>query len=544
MNSSIQAFIEICQWDTAKFFVFSDNVFGPLIYYSHFFALILSITIGTFILLKDRKSLLNKLLFLITFMFSVWAIFDLILWATEKPEYSMFFWSSVVLIEPLIYALCLYFIDIFFNKKDISFKKKLGIFLPLLPIIILLPTKFVLQDFDLTNCYRDITEGFVAVYYVYMVEIIYVFWILLFAFSKSSTASKEEKRQIFLITSGIILFLLSLASGNIIGSLTENWTLAQIGLFGMPIFIAFLAYMIVKFKTFNIKLIGTQALVFALGFLVLAILFIRKIENVRVVVIFTLLFVIALGYALIKSVKKEVRQKEELAVINEQLSEFMSFASHEIKGPMGFIKGIVAMALEGNMGELNPKLKEVMRRIYIRSNDLIDLAAQYLNKSKIELNQISYAFEDFDIGAELKQVVEDFQQNAEEQKIIVKYDSAGKEIFPVKADKGKMKEVFRNIIGNAIKFTPKGSVEVFISKTNNSVLVKVKDTGNGIEKEKIPALFKKFSRADTQVTNSGGSGLGLYLAKVFVEAHHGKIWIESEGIGKGATFFVELPAKQ
>ena len=62
------------------------------------------------------------------------------------------------------------------------------------------------------------------------------------------------------------------------------------------------------------------------------------------------------------------------------------------------------------------------------------------------------------------------------------------------------------------------------------------------EKEKIPTLFKKFSRADTKATNAGGSGLGLYLARVFIEAHHGKIWVESEGIGKGTTFFIELPA--
>ena len=105
-----------------------------------------------------------------------------------------------------------------------------------------------------------------------------------------------------------------------------------------------------------------------------------------------------------------------------------------------------------------------------------------------------------------------------------------------------MKEVFRNIIGNSIKFTPKGSVVASISKTNDGVLIKITDTGNGIEKEKIPTLFKKFSRADTKATNAGGSGLGLYLARVFIEAHHGKIWVESEGIGKGTTFFIELPA--
>src|SRR3989344_204222 len=103
MNSSIQTFIEMCQWDPARFLIFSDNVFGPLIYYSHFFALILSIIIG---------------IFLLSFMFSLWVIFDLILWATDKPQYSMFFWSTMILVESLVYALCVYFVDIFINKKD------------------------------------------------------------------------------------------------------------------------------------------------------------------------------------------------------------------------------------------------------------------------------------------------------------------------------------------------------------------------------------------------------------------------------------------
>src|ERR1035437_11055251 len=131
------------------------------------------------------------------------------------------------------------------------------------------------------------------------------------------------KKKIRNITIGIALFLLSLAYGNIIGSLTDDWTIGQFGLFGMPIFVAFLAYMIVRFKSFNIKMIGTQMLVYALGFLVLAILFIRNIADVRIVVGFTFIFVVVLGYALVKSVKKEVLQKEELAKLNIDLENLL-----------------------------------------------------------------------------------------------------------------------------------------------------------------------------------------------------------------------------
>src|SRR3990167_9777141 len=88
METSIQTFIEMCEWDPARFLVFSDNVFGTLIYYSHFLPLVLSLVVGFFVLIQNRKVLTNQLLFLITFLFSVWAFFDLILWATEKNEYT------------------------------------------------------------------------------------------------------------------------------------------------------------------------------------------------------------------------------------------------------------------------------------------------------------------------------------------------------------------------------------------------------------------------------------------------------------------------
>ena len=122
METSVQAFIEMCQWDAAKFFIISDNVFAPLIYYSHLFALIPSLLIGLIIFLRDRKALVNQILFFITTTFSLWAFADLVLWANEKPDFQMFFWSFLVIIEPIIYAACVYFIYVFVTKKDISFK--------------------------------------------------------------------------------------------------------------------------------------------------------------------------------------------------------------------------------------------------------------------------------------------------------------------------------------------------------------------------------------------------------------------------------------
>lgn len=549
METSIQTFISMCQWDTAKFLIFSGNVFAPLIYYSHFFALIPSFAIGLIILLRDKKSLVNQILFLITVLFSVWVLFDLVLWATEKPEFTMFFWAVLVLIEPLIYALCVYFIDVFINKEDISFKKKLGIFLPLLPIIILLPTNLVLNGFDLTNCDRAATQGPVSTYYVYAIEIVYVFWIFFFAFRKYFKTDKETKRQVLLMTTGIILFLLSFSLGNIIESFTSNWTIGQYGLFGMPVFVGFLAYMIIKFKTFNIKVLTTQVLVFVLAFLVFAILFIRYIQDVRLIVIATLLFVIVLGNVLIKSVKREIKQKEELAKLDadlenviQQRESLMHLINHKVKGSFTHSKYIFAGLLDGQFGEISPEVKKIAQAgldsdtMGIRTIDLI------LNAANLQSGTIKYEMLPVDLREIILKTIED-KKNSIEQKGLKLAMSMPDEKVEIKGDIFWLKEVFNNLIENSLRYTEQGTISIGLAKKDGKIIFTIKDTGVGITPEDKKNLFTEGGRGkESTKFNVDSTGYGLYSVKLIVEAHKGRVWAESEGTGKGSEFYVEFDA--
>ena len=561
METSIQAFIDMCQWDTANFLIFSNNVFGPLIYYSHFIAIAVSLLVGIFVLSRDSKALVNRLLFFIMIAFSIWVFFDLILWANEKPDLIMFFWSMMIFIEPLIYALCVYFIDVFISKKDISFKKKVGIFSLLLPVIILLPTKFALLGFDLTNCFREPIEGFIATFYVYFIEIIYALWIIIFSFRKYKESIPAIKNQIILITIGILLFLLSFVSGNIVGSLTENWTMAQIGLFGMPIFAGFLAYMIVRFKTFNIKLLGTQVLVIALGFLVLAIVFVRNIENIKLVVAFTLLFVLILGRTLIKSVKREVEQRERLEVLRMKLeesnlkledandklkdldklkTEFLSLASHQLRSPLTAMKGYSSMLIEGDYGEINPKAKEAIERIFQSTMNLTKIVEDFLNVSKIEAGGMKYEMGPFSLSEIARDMSKDLSITASQKNLKLNFESDSDLDCTVNGDREKIRQVVLNFIDNSIKYTKEGTIDVSVRKINDKVVFAVKDTGMGMTPEIKATLFQKFARGEGARMNTGGSGLGLYLAKEIIEAHKGTVGVESEGMGKGSTFHFEL----
>ncbi len=561
MNTNIQQFIEICAWDKADFLIFSSNVFGNLIYYSHFLALALALLVGWFVVSQGRKVLLNNILAFMMITFSSWVFFDLVVWATERPDYSMFFWSITILVELLVYAISVYFIYVFVNKKDTSLRLKFFIFLPILPIIIFLPTNLLLQGFDLTNCYRDITEGFFATYYVYALEIGYALWLIVFGIVKYFQSKKTSKKQVFFVTLGVVLFLLSFASGNIIGSITENWTLAQIGLFSMPIFVVFLGYMIVKFKAFNIKMIGAQALVFSLSMLVLAIAFIRNIQNVRIVVLFTLVFVVILGNLLIRGVRREIKQREkleqlkleleksnsQLGVANDKLkdldrlkTEFLSLASHQLRSPLTAIKGYASMLLEGDYGDINPEAKDAVSRVFQSSNNLQIIVEDLLNVSKIEQGGMKYEMANFDFASLVKSITKDLSINAKGKDLELKYTTPENEVFNVHGDQIKLRQVVLNFIDNAIKYTKVGHIDTSIIKKDGKIIFSVKDTGMGLTPEIIDTLFQKFNRGDGARMNTSGSGLGLYLAKEIVRAHDGKVWIESEGLGKGSTFFVEL----
>src|SRR3989344_5874785 len=216
MEHTVTEYIQMCHWDTSRFLVFSDNVFGNLIYYSHLLPLVVSLFLALFLFFKNRKSLATRWFLVTTILLSVWLFFDLILWATEKPAYTMFFWSIVNMVEPMIYAGILFFMYAFIDGKDMNFRKKLIIFILLLPTVILASTQFNLATYDLTNCNREAIEGSMP-YYSYLIEGVFSIWILILGMERFiKFKNREDKNKAILITIGAVLFLLSFAMGNVI----------------------------------------------------------------------------------------------------------------------------------------------------------------------------------------------------------------------------------------------------------------------------------------------------------------------------------------
>ncbi len=564
-----------CSWDTATLLVFSKNVFDSLIYYSHFSALILSVGFGLFVFLNNRKSLIHQVLFTITLFLSAWLFSDLVLWATEKSEITMTFWSFTILFEPIVYAFALYFVYLFIDKKDISLRKKITIFAPLLITIFLAPTTYALLGFDLTSCDRDAIEG-PLVYYGYSLEILYTLWIIFLAFSRCAVEKvTTERKKIGLMATGTVLFLLSFAFGNIIGSLFTNanfigedysWTIGQYGLFGVPVFVGFLAYLIIKFKAFNIKLIGAQALVFTLA-LITACQFFYATSYLNIILIaITLILILVFGSFLVRSVIGEIKSREHLQMLTDQLqrvnnelssantklklldqqkTEFISFATHQLRSPLTAIRGTASLILEGDLGKVPKNLMMPIETIFTSINTQIRIVEDYLNVSRIELGTMNYSPMKVDLKNMLSDVMVELRPNFSEKSLIsqMKFDDSVE--YTANVDIDKFKQVLMNVIDNSIKYTPSGSITASLEKDDQRgvIRIKIEDTGVGIKPEVLPKLFQKFTRAPhASEVNIHGTGLGLYLAKEITLGHNGRIWAESDGEGKGSRFFVEVPS--
>lgn len=542
-------------WDPAFLLIFSENVFSPLIYYSHFGPIIVSLLIGFLVLLNNPRALVNRILFALTMFFSLWVYLDLILWGSEKPQYIMFVWSVLTYVELLIYAAGLYLVALFANKgKDVSQGAKLAVMAFFIPLILFAHTPYNLQGFDYTNCDREAIEGPLW-QYLYIIELFFIGWATIIASrGYKKIAEERERRQLLVVSLGTILMLLLFTSGNFIVTyfLSVDWSYEQYKLFGMPIFVAFIAYSIVTLKTFNAKLMAAQALVASLAIAVLSLLFLQTIPNIRIIAGITFVFVCVIGYLLIRSVKREVEQRErieklagELAQTNERQEGLIHFIGHEVKGFLTKDEGAFAAIVQGDFGVPPDGMKPFAEHALEESRQGVESVSNILKASNLKKGTVSFTKEPLDLATLVAVAVERAKPAADAKKlglhIIV--DPAGAP-YMVTVDKANVHDhVLRNLIDNAVSYTPSGSVDIFLKKENGKVIFSVKDTGIGITEEDKQRLFTEGGHGkDSQKVNAHSTGYGLYIAKQIVEAHGGTIHAESEGPGKGSTFIVELPA--
>jgi len=235
----------------------------------------------------------------------------------------------------------------------------------------------------------------------------------------------------------------------------------------------------------------------------------------------------------------------KLKALDKLKNEFVSVASHELRTPMTAIKSYLWMALNGKGGTLNEKQQYYVERGYNSVDRLIRLVNDMLNISRIESGRITIELQSQDINKLAQEVIDEVLPRANELDVTVVLQK-DESLPPVLADPDKIKEVLLNLIGNSLKFTPKGgTITISFGKNDGFVVTNVTDTGAGIAAEDLGKLFQKFgllpgSYITNQTSTSMGTGLGLFICRSIIDLHHGEIKAASEGKGKGSTFSFTL----
>ncbi|MCW1888636.1 MAG: HAMP domain-containing histidine kinase [Candidatus Moranbacteria bacterium] len=545
-----------CDFSAPYLFFFSSDA-PALLYYSHVPTALFAIVFGIFVYLQNKKELPNKLLLVLTVLFALLNILNLLAWVNIDSRVVTSAWLLSQVVYLTIPILSLYLYQVFVHKRDIKFFTKILGGLVIVVFSGAVALGLTMSSFDLVNC-ELVETSFLQIYQTTIFSA--VFLALLVSFIKmlrENSLSENERKGAVIFTAGLFLFLFMLIFTWQIASVMDNFELEQYGLFGMVIFLGFLGYLIVRFKAFDIKMIGAQALVFSLVVITGSQFFYAKNTTDIVLDLASFALVAVAGYFLIRSVKKEVERKEELeklsrslAVANDRLeeldkqkSEFISIASHQLRTPLTAIRGYISLALEGSYGKMdNPEITDLFHKIYTIDLRLSQLVEDLLNVSKIEAGKVQYKWDETSLEPVVRELYDMFIALAKKKGLSIAYEEPKTPLPIMTLDVNKIKEIVSNLIDNAIKYTEKGGVTISIESDTTVARVVIADTGIGISKEDAERLFGKFIRTETtKKMDTGGSGLGLFVGKTFVEAHGGRVYAESDGVGKGSRFIVELP---
>ncbi len=529
----------MCPWETSYWF-FSETV-PTLLYYSHVPAVVIALLVGIYVVFKNWQSTIARLLFLILTSFSIWAVVDIFLWANNRADLVIFWWSMQILVESIIYLFAFYLLYLFTFSKYPSFKLNLLMGIILLPLTLLIPTSYNLIGVNLYDCVAS--EHSFTIIYSYFLEGFFILAILAIAF-RGVNVLKEgtDKSKIVYFTLGLIAFLVAFTSGNIIGSITGDWDLAQYGLFGMPVFIGLLAYLIVQYKVFNLKVFGTQALIIALWVLIGSLLLVVQSNASRVIATITLALSVIFGFLLVKSVKREITLREELQVANEGQANLIHIINHQIKGYLSKARNIFSELLTDNgYGPIPEPAKPMLDEGFKSLTEGVDFVKDFLDAANIEKGSYEYHIEPLDFKALVAETAEKQKGVAEEKGLSFELKLTEGN-YQTKGDKNQLAQAVRNLVDNSIRYTPKGGLVVSLSGANKKILLSIKDTGVGISNELKPKLFTKGGRdKDSLKINVNSSGFGLAFVKGVVDAHKGRVWADSLGPNQGSTFYLELP---
>jgi len=520
-----------------------------------------SLLLGSWIFFASPKSKINIWFLAIAAAILLWNVFAYLGYSSDNTAQSLLFFRLNFCAVSL-YFIAFYYFSIYFPATTTKQNRLVNLLVTLFGsffAIVSLFSNSIISSVSIPEKNQLVMKTGVLGNYFYLFTVILTIYILIALYRKNHELSEENKQKTRYFLIGTILYALA----NVIFSITiafifpNNYNYTQLGDFSAIIFLGFTAYSITKHQLFNIKVIATKAIVVLLSLILFVEIFISSSTMEGALKGIVWLLVTYGGFELIKSVELEIKQRQDLAKLAEKLEtanrhlkdidkmkdDFLSMASHELNTPIAAIEGYLSMILqEGMGGKIPDKAREYLQTVFTSAQRLASLVRDLLNVSRIESGRIHIIYEEKKIEDVIEQATMEVASKAREAKHTLTFEKPKKALPTTWFDVTRVTEILINMLGNSIKYTPNGGKITIRAVTDDKkIVVSVEDNGKGIPKDREQAVFDKFSQVDVMKDEVKGTGLGMYIAKKFIELMNGKIWFHSDGADKGTTFYFSLP---
>jgi signal transduction histidine kinase len=515
----------------------------------------LTAILGLLTLLKNPRDRINKSWFFVSVGVFLWTI-GLFGTVVVNSQESALFWQRILYIGTIIIPV------LFFRFCAILLKKGrlekvifyIGFILAIIFLILLFNKNFITISPERTSLnYWPVKTGFLYWPFLFYFAFYVIYSVVVLKISSKKNSGIYQKQIQFVYYAALIGFV----GGSTNFLLDFDLSIYPTGNLFVSFYVVMMAYAVFKYHLMNIRLIATEILTGLVGLILLIDLLLSDDLPFILLKSGILIVFVYLGISLIRSVLKEIELKErikkayeiekrarkEVEQVTEAKTQFIMATQHHLRTPLTSMIGYLDLIFGGTYGKVPLKLKTTLLKFQVSTkrlirvvNTLLDISQFQLGKKVVSLKP-GIRFENL-----IKEVVEELQFEVKIRDLYLNYEKKG--VVPaINADPEKLKVALFNIIDNGIKYTQKGGLKVKLEKVGSNVQLSIKDTGMGIKPDQAKKLFKEaFSRGSGAKKAYGlGRGIGLYVTAHIIKGHNGKIWAESEGKGRGSTFFIQLP---
>lgn len=503
---------------------------------------ILIIIVGLYSWVKVKKKE-NLIFFFLSMTQAVWAVSTFIMWKNCGNDAAVIFWDRVLyfattLMIPLLFHFTMEVCQLSKVKRNkilIFLAYIIGFFFSYLST-----TKYFVDHvfYYKWGCHTYAQIG----HHFFFAYLLFFCTFALYSVFKTWREEKEDlekKNRAFFTFIAFLIFTLS-AVGML---LAYGITMYPFSYLCFPIFSVIITYAITE-KNLFVSVMATDILVAAILTLTATFFFFPELELSFWAKSTIFLLYLASCSLLVKHNHEEMERKEELERISKLKTEFISIVSHQLRTPLAAIRGYTDMLKDGDYGEINYKVKEAINYIHDSSVSMIKMVNGLLSASRMERGKIELNLQNFSVPDMVEECTRDVELSSKAKGLYLQYVKPKFGIPLVRGDLEKIKYAISNILNNAVLYTNEGGVTVKVSRINYLIRVEIKDTGVGLEQDEMEKIFLSFSRGKRGIElYTQGTGLGLYVARSFIEKHKGKVSVFSEGKNKGSTFYIDIPIR-